>query len=168
MDRYTALLSMQRKSWEQGLCAQALLEAGQWTALIQVCRAALQFRLPDGRAAMLCDHHAVTDPVSLGPGFLKAYELTEDPVFQEAALALEHWCLEGAPRSGTGLVYHITNGEEYWSDSLYMLPPFLSIHYPREAARQFFGIFDALYLPSLKVLGHRFHAPSAAFADPLP
>ena len=168
MKAISAMLSMQRKSWEQGVCAQALLEAGLDDALVPVCLGALHYRLPDGRSGMLGDLNGVTDPVSLGPAFLHCHELTGDSVFLKAAEALEHWCLETAPRSAQGLVYHVMQGEEYWSDSLYMLPPFLAIHYPQESMRQFFGWYDSLYLPQLHLLGHRFHAPSGQFTDPLP
>ena len=69
-----ALLAMQRYFWEQGVAAQAFLEAGDTDTVILLAREAVVCQLPDGRAAVMGNLTAVTDPAAAGESLLVAAE----------------------------------------------------------------------------------------------
>ncbi len=164
----TAMLSMQRKSWEQGLCLQAMLESGQDSVLVQLSQGCLQYVLEDGRPAMLGDTHGVTDPCSCAPGLRRAACLTSDPALETLCAHLDTYAMRLSPRSPEGLIYHITTAPEYWSDSLFMLPPMMIALDPREALRQFFGWWACLHQADTGLLAHRYNPMTGTFPDPLP
>lgn len=151
-----ALLSMQRHSWEQGTAMQAFLEMGETDTVIAMAYEAAYRRLPDGRTAMLGDGRAVTDPCSVGVALKAACEWTGDAFLYEAYRALLNWALEYAPRNERGALYHLSHLEEFWVDSLYMLPPFLlEAGYVEEALVNFYEYANALYDKEAHLMGHR-------------
>lgn len=151
-----ALLSMQRHSWEQGTAMQAFLEMGEKDIVIAMAYEAAYRRLPDGRTAMLGDGRAVTDPCSVGEALLAACQWTGDAFLQKGYQALLNWTLEEAPRSERGELYHLAHLQEFWVDSLYMLPPFLmAAGYVEEALVNFYGYANALYDKEAHLMGHR-------------
>ena len=119
------LLGMQRHNWEQGTAMQAFLEMGDKETVIAMAHEAVYRSLPDGRLAMLGGGNGCTDPCSVGEALIWAYEWTGDEYFREGLDGLLKWALHTAPRNEAGVVYHMTKGAEFWSDSFYMLPPFL-------------------------------------------
>lgn len=151
-----ALLSMQRHSWEQGTAMQAFLEMGEKDIVIAMAYEAAYRSLPDGRTAMLGDGRAVTDPCSVGEALLAACKWTGDAFLQERYQSLLTWALEYAPRNEKGVLYHLSHLEEFWVDSLYMLPPFLvAAGYVEEALLNFFEYANALYDKKAHLMGHR-------------
>lgn len=151
-----ALLSMQRHSWEQGVAMQAFWEMGEKDIVIAMAYEAVYRSLPDGRTAMLGDGRAVTDPCSVGEALLAACEWTDDAFLKEGYQALLKWALEYAPRNEKGVLYHLAHLEEFWVDSLYMLPPFLvAAGYIEEALVNFHGYVEALYDKEAHLMGHR-------------
>lgn len=153
-----ALLCTQRHSWEQGVAMQAFLEAGEDETVFLLAKEAVNRRLPDGRLAVMDDVNAVTDPCSVGEALASAMRKTGDPELADALEGLRHWALEDAPRSREGVLYHVMNGPEFWSDSLYMLPPFLAAIGEGEAAMlQLNGLEAALLDPASGLLAHRWH-----------
>jgi rhamnogalacturonyl hydrolase YesR len=123
-----AMLSMQRASWEQGTAIQAMIECADNDMLRLLVNEALLRQTSDGRTCMLGSENNVTDPVAAGYGILKCHELFGDEKYRKAADRLYNYCKNIAPRNEAGTVYHVNNHREIWSDSLYMLPPFLAAY----------------------------------------
>jgi rhamnogalacturonyl hydrolase YesR len=150
-----ALLSMQRHSWEQGTAMQAFLEQGDSEIVTAMAKEAVYRRIKDGRAAIIGISDAVTDPCSVGEALLYACKKTGDPALKTGYTALLAWALHKAPRSKDGVVYHLESKPQFWSDSTYMLPPFLAAAgYYNAALRNFYGYWNALYDGEAKLMRH--------------
>jgi len=151
-----ALLAMQRYNWEQGVAAQAFLEAGDHDIAIAMAIEGANRQHPDGRCCHIGDSNAVTDPCAIGEALILACERTGAPFLCEARDKLLHWALCDAPRNAEGVVYHFTDGQLIWVDSMYMLPPFLARAGEYAAAiRQLDGYWDVLFDPSCGLLAHQ-------------
>lgn len=151
-----ALLAMQRYSWEQGTAMQAFLEAGDMDVVIPMAYEAVYRSIPDGRTAQMGDSASVTDPCSTGEAILEAYRITGDEALKNGLEKLKNWALYTAPRSEKGIVYHVMDAPEFWSDSFYMLPPFLAaIEEYEESLKQIYGYLDALMDPETHLISHR-------------
>ena len=151
-----ALLAMQRYNWEQGVTAQAFLEAGDHDIAIALAIEGANRQSADGRCCHIGDSTAVTDPCAIGEALIFAAEQTGDPFLCAARDKLLHWALVDAPRSPAGVVYHFLEGQLIWVDSMYMLPPFLARagEYD-EALRQLDGYWDILHTPKNSLLAHQ-------------
>ncbi len=151
-----ALLSMQRHNWEQGVAAQAFLEAGDHDVAIAMAIEGANRQHADGRCCQLGHSSAVTDPCAIGEALIFACEKTGDPFLCAARDKLLHWALHDAPRSDHGVVYHFLEGQLIWVDSMYMLPPFLARagEYD-EALRQLDGYWQLLHNPANGLLAHQ-------------
>ncbi|MDR1617966.1 MAG: glycoside hydrolase family 88 protein [Treponema sp.] len=150
-----ALLAMQRHSWEQGTAMQALLEQGDREMVIAMAAEAVYRQIADGRAAIIGAVDAVTDPCSVGEALLYACGETGNPALKRGCDALLQWALHRAPRSKGGVLYHVESKPQFWSDSMYMLPPFLAAAgYYDEALVNLYGYWDALYDGEAKLMGH--------------
>ena len=151
-----ALLCMQRYNWEQGVTAQAFLEAGDTDIAIALALEGANRQIADGRCCHIADSTAVTDPCAVGEALIFAAEQTGDPFLCQARDKLLHWALHDAPRNQQGVVYHFLQGQLIWVDSMYMLPPFLArAGYFDEAMRQLDGYWDILYKPENSLLAHQ-------------
>jgi rhamnogalacturonyl hydrolase YesR len=150
-----ALLAMQRHSWEQGIAMQAFLEQGDSEIVTAMAKEAVYRQLKDGRAAVIGVFDAVTDPCSVGEALLYACKETGAPVLKKGYDALLEWALHKAPRSKGGAVYHIESQPQFWSDSIYMLPPFLAAAGAYdEALRNLYGYWDVLYDREANLMSH--------------
>ncbi|MDR3086277.1 MAG: glycosyl hydrolase, partial [Christensenellaceae bacterium] len=67
-----AMLAIQRYPWEQGVCAQALYEAGEKELFIAMAHDAVLRQQPDGRLDVINQNVAVTDPAANGEPVLRA------------------------------------------------------------------------------------------------
>ncbi len=152
----TALLSMQRYNWEQGVTAQAFLEADDHDIAIAMAIEGANRQQPDGRCCHIGDSTAVTDPCAIGEALIFAAEQTGDPFLCQARDKLLRWAMTDAPRNADGVVYHFLNGQLIWVDSMYMLPPFLARagEYD-EAMRQLDGYWHILHTPENGLLAHQ-------------
>lgn len=160
-----ALLAMQRYSWEQGTAAQAFLESGDSEMVVLLAREAVVRQIADGRAAVLGNLTAVTDPASVGEALLAAAKITGDPSFANAADRLLDWLLHKAPRTRDGVLYHLHDRPQVWVDSFYMAPPFLSAAgHHEEALEQLRGMRRLLLDPATKLLSHIWDDGLGAFA----
>lgn len=101
----TALLTMQRESWEQGVASHAFIDLGDDETAIGMALGAIERQLADGRPGMI-KGSTVTDPVSNGEAILFAYIKTGDAYFLEAHQRALNFLVEKAPRSATGTLYH--------------------------------------------------------------
>jgi rhamnogalacturonyl hydrolase YesR len=150
-----ALLAMQRHSWEQGTAMQAFLEQGDTEIVTAMAKEAVYRQTKDGRAAIIGIVDAVTDPCSVGEALLYACEKTGDPVLKKGYDTLLEWARHRAPRSKAGVVYHLESQPQFWSDSMYMLPPFLAAAgYYDEALVNLYGYWDVLYDEKAKLMSH--------------
>lgn len=151
----SALLSMQRHSWEQGAAMSAFWELGDLETVITLAYEAANRAIPDGRVAIISLDEGITDPCSAGEVLLYATNATGDPQLKDAYDKLLDWALCGAPRSQSGTVYHVNGSKQFWIDSMYMLPPFLAAagHFD-EAIAQIDGYWNTLYIPEKRLLGH--------------
>jgi len=150
-----ALLAMQRHSWEQGVAMQAFFEQGDMDVVVAMAKEAVYRRLPDGRAAVIGSFGAATDPCSVGEALIAACEKTGDPALRQGLDALLHWALQAAPRSAGGLVYHIDSAPQIWSDSTFMLPPFLAAAgYFDAAMTNLCGYWDILFDKDARLMRH--------------
>ena len=149
-----AALAMQRRDWEQGILAQAFLEAGDDENVILLTKAAIVQRVPDGRLAVVIEG-GPTDPAMGGEAYWRAGQLTGDAEIQEAARGLLEWILHKAPRAADGTLYHVFKEPQVWSDGFNGAPPFLAAtgHYD-EALRQIEGFRKRLWDPKKKLLAH--------------
>jgi rhamnogalacturonyl hydrolase YesR len=150
-----AMLCRQRASWEQGVATQALMELGEKDLVVLMARDAVLRRKNDGRLAMLGTENAVTDPASNGLGVLLAYKITGEEIFKKAADAMYKYLMAGAPKTEKGIICHVTQGKQIWSDSMFMAPPFLAAYGDYdEAVKQVDGYREYLWDGKKKLFSH--------------
>jgi rhamnogalacturonyl hydrolase YesR len=150
-----AMLAMQRRAWEQGVAAQALLELGESELVVLLAKDALVNQAKDGRLALNGDKGPVADPASNGEPVLFAYRETGDPAFKAAADRMLEFLLYKAPRTRAGLIYHNHVENRIWVDAFYMAPPFLAVAgRPDEAFRQVVGYRRTLRDPATGAYFH--------------
>ena len=159
-----ALLAMQRHNWEQGVAAQAFLEAGDSDIALALALEGAHRQHADGRCCHIAESTAVTDPCAVGEVLIFAAETTGDPFLATARDRLLHWALHDAPRNVQGTVYHFLHGQLIWVDSMYMLPPFLARagEYD-EAIRQLDGYWETLFTPENGLLAHQWSDAEGRF-----
>ena len=160
-----AALAMQRRDWEQGILAQAMLEAGDRRSVILLTRAAIVQRMPDGRLGVV-NSGSPTDPSMGGAAYAKAAEWTGDAQMREAVNRLLDWIRKGAPRNAEGILYHVFRGSEMWSDGFNCAPPFLAaMGFHDEAIVQIEGYSQRLWNPEKKLLAHIWDDGKKQFKD---
>jgi rhamnogalacturonyl hydrolase YesR len=141
-----AMLAMQRRSWEQGVAAQALLELGENNLAVLLARDAVVNQLKDGRLALNEGKNPVADPASNGEPVLFAAHVTGDQRLQQAAERMLNFLLYQAPKTRDGIIYHNYIENMLWVDGLYMIPPFLAVAgHPWEAVKQIVGYQKRLF-----------------------
>lgn len=158
------MLAMQRRPWEQGVAAQALLEMGDVDMAVLLAKDSAYLQIEDGRLAMPDVRHAVTDPAVNGVAVLVAAGKTGDASLRKAAQGMADYLLHRAPRTADGILHHITNAPQLWIDSMYMAPPFLAAaDYPDEAVRQMDGMKRYLWNPEKRLFSHIWDEGKQAF-----
>ncbi|MBQ9009513.1 MAG: glycoside hydrolase family 88 protein [Clostridia bacterium] len=147
------MLAMQRYSWEQGVCAQALFEFGRKDLWIPMAFDAVTRQSADGRLALLGSSDSVSDPAANGEICFRAYEETGDPFYLSGARRMLEYLLHTAPRTDEGIICHNLisfeegfSDKQLWIDGLYMVPPFLAVMgQVRESVRQIAGYNRVLF-----------------------
>jgi unsaturated rhamnogalacturonyl hydrolase len=160
-----AMLSVQRRAWEQGVAAQALLELGDEDLVVLMANEALLRQLPDGRlAAGVASDDAVTDPAANGEPVLFAWKKTGDKKYKEGADRMLAYLLDKAPRTPDGTLFHLKTAPELWIDSMYMAPPFLAVAgHPEEAVKQVEGLRKRLWNEERRLFSHMWSEATMAF-----
>ena len=149
------MLAMQRRAWEQGTAAQALLELGDTEMVVLFAKDAVVNQLKDGRLGLNEGTAPVCDPASNGEPVLFAARVTGDAALQKAADSMLEFVLFKAPRTRTGIIYHNEIENRIWVDAIYMLPPFLAVAgRPDEAMKQVAGCRKYLQDPVKKLYSH--------------
>jgi rhamnogalacturonyl hydrolase YesR len=150
-----AMLAMQRRAWEQGVAAQALLEIGETGLAALLAKDAVVNQSKDGRLGLNGDKLPVADPAVNGEPVMFAAQATGDLVLQKAADRMLQYLLYQAPKTRKGIIYHNHIENMLWVDAFYMVPPFLAIAgYPEEALNQVLGYRNALWNPKRKLYYH--------------
>ena len=161
-----ALLAMQRHPWEQGFAAQAFYEAGRNDIWLPMARECAFRAAPDGRLSLMSDSNGVCDPASAGEVCLRAWEKTGDRYFRRAADNMLAYINTMAPKTKEGYVYHTLNRKQLWSDSGYMLPPFLhAMGDTAQAYRQYEGYDRYLKDSATGLYTHIFDFENSAACD---
>lgn len=166
-----AMLAIQRYPWEQGVCAQAMYEAGDNEVWVAMAHDAILRQKEDGRLAVINDNIAVTDPAANGEVCLRAYELTGDAFYKTGAQRMMDYLMKDAPRTPDGIIYHNTisfnegySPDQLWIDAAYMAPPFIAVMGEvEEAVKQLKGYFRYLQDPETKVLFHNYDVGTGRF-----
>lgn len=149
------MLAMQRRAWEQGVAAQALLELKGTELAILLAKDAVVNQSKDGRLGLNGDKASVADPAANGEPVLFAAQNTGDPALQKAAERMLEYLLYQAPKTREGIIYHNHIENMIWVDAFYMVPPFLAVAgYPEEAVKQILGYRKALWNPDRKLYYH--------------
>lgn len=150
-----AMLAMQRRSWEQGVAAQALLELGETELAVLLAKDAVVNQLKDGRLGLNEGKGPVADPASNGEPVLFAAQMTKDQQLQKAAERMLDFLLYQAPKTRNGIIYHNFIENMLWVDAMYMVPPFLAFAgHPQEAVKQIVGYRQVLLNPEKKLYYH--------------
>ncbi|HEX2926152.1 MAG TPA: glycoside hydrolase family 88 protein [Ruminiclostridium sp.] len=151
-----ALLAMQRWPWEQGVAAQAFLEAGDMEVAALMAFEAVTNRWKDGRLAMKYDRGAATDPAANGEAVLRVGEALKEERLINAAKGMLEYLLYRAPKTRDGIIYHNENEGRIWADAFYMAPPFLAVAgCPEEAVKQIAGYHKILWDRDKKLYYHQ-------------
>ena len=160
-----AMFTMQRATWEQGVAMQAMLELGEEELVILMAKDAVLRQSPDGRLAMLGEEFALSDACAPGEAVLWASRKTGDSTLLNGFNKLLDYVLNKAPRDKNGIIYHFTNISQIWSDSIYMLPPFLvAAGKYEEAIKQIEGARSYLWNNDKKLLSHMWDCEKQEFA----
>jgi unsaturated rhamnogalacturonyl hydrolase len=150
-----AMLAMQRRAWEQGVAAQALLELGEEELVVLLAKDAVVNQLKDGRLGLNEGNAPVTDPAASGESVLFAAQKTRDEYLKNAAERMLEFLLYKAPRTRKGIIHHNYIENMIWVDSIYMSPPFLAIAgHPQEAVKQIIGYREILFDPTARLYSH--------------
>jgi len=162
----TALLSMQRASWEQGVAMQAFWEYGDTEMAYLMAKEAVLRQTTEGRLSVVYTDNGVTDPAASGEVVFRMAERTGEAEFAEAYKKMLDYLLNKAPKSTDGILYHVLNAPEFWIDALYMAPPFLCVAgYPEEAVKQIEGYRKVLWNSEKQLFSHRFHDERKTFPN---
>lgn len=166
-----AMLSIQRYPWEQGVCMQAMYESGETDIAVAMAHDAVLRQQPDGRLAVINENIAVTDPAANGICVKKAYEITGDKFYLNAANKMLDFLMTKAPRTEKGVLCHNEisfhegfSSDQIWADSIYMAPPFLAeMGQIDEALFQIKGMYDYLIDKESGLLRHIYDAGTKSF-----
>ncbi|MFZ1085468.1 MAG: glycoside hydrolase family 88 protein [Terracidiphilus sp.] len=160
-----AAMAMERRDWEQGILAQAMLEIDDRGSVVLLTKAAMVQRTPDGRLGVVISG-SPTDPAMGGAAYAKAAEWSGDAQIGKAVDGLLHWIRIGAPRNADGILYHTFHAPEMWSDGLNCAPPFLAaVGFYDEALQQIDGYRKRLWNPEKKLLAHIWDDGQQQFKD---
>ena len=166
-----AMLAVQRYPWEQGVCAQAVWELGDVATAVAMAHDAVLRQKEDGRLAVINDNIAVTDPAANGEVVWRAYEITGDMFYKNAAMRMLDYLMQRAPRTDKDIICHNEisffegfSADQIWADSVYMAPPFLAVMGELdEAVKQIEGYFGYLQDEKTGLLYHIYDPGTGKF-----
>jgi unsaturated rhamnogalacturonyl hydrolase len=123
----TALLAMQRQSWEQGLAGQAALDLGRDDLVALLADAAVVRQAPDGRLGTVEDERGAVNGAACGEAVLHAARADGTGRYSNAVGRQLDWLLHAAPRAADGVLFHELGRREVWADTVYMVLPLLAV-----------------------------------------
>ena len=150
-----AMLCMQRQCWEHAVGGRALIHAGKREMAILFAKDAALRQRSDGRPGMVEDSSSSTDAIAHAPVLVYAAKETGDPLLLKAVENVRRYACETAPRDAEGIVYHVIDKPQYWSDCTYMAPPsFAALGELDEAVKQMLGAKKHLWDTEKKMMYH--------------
>ena len=166
-----AMLAMQRHPWEQGVCGQALFEAGEENLWVSAALDSVKRQDRLGRLCMLGGRVDSADPASAGEICLRASERFGLTECGDGAERMLQYLKETAPRTADGVICHRNmktqdgrQDQQVWIDGLYMVPPFLAaMHEMDDAWCQVTGFVRYLLDPETHVFFHIWDAGNGTF-----
>ena len=159
------MLCMARQCWEQGMAAQAMLEAGDFEAMALLARDCVVRQAADGRLCDVENTPALVDPAICVEAVLRTADLTGDEGLRKAALANIEYLRAVAPRTVDGACYHLFGGHEIWADSLGMGPHVLALGgYYAEAVKLYEAVKRRLYDAKTGLFRHKWDEARGCFA----
>lgn len=163
----TAMLCMQRYSWEHGTAMQGMLEIGDTAALLIMARESVRRSNPDGRLSMVGSDMNIADTGVNGPGVLAAYKITGEEKYKKAAQAQYEYLKKQESKNAMGVIYHNNKSKVIFSDNMFMVAPFLAqMGDYDEAIRQIEGIREVLWNSDKKLFHHIRIQETGEFKDP--
>ena len=158
----TALLAMQRLSWEQGVTGHVALDLGRddLAALVAddaVVRQDALGRLGEVDGGGLVNCGALVEVVDV------VARRTGSPELRAGLERQARWMTTGCPRAADGTLFHLAGSEQMWADSVYMLvPALLRLGLPDEAMAQLAGHRRRLHDPASGLWAARWDEPTGA------
>lgn len=158
------MLSRARQCWEQGIAGMALLELEENDWLLAVCDDMLTRQNQDGRLCTVENTRCQTDPALSIQPVLRAWQLTGEARYRQAAERSIDFYKQSGDRTADGVLYHILGLPELWADSAAMLPASLAAMGEVEmAVQQMRGLCDKLRLGN-GLYAHRWNDAEQCFA----
>jgi rhamnogalacturonyl hydrolase YesR len=138
------------------MAAQAMLESGDREMVYLMGKEAVLRQTSDGRLAVVYSGNGVTDPAASGEAVLEAYKISGEEELKKGADKMLDYLFNKAPKSKEGILYHVRNAPEIWSDSFYMGPPFIAAagEY-KEAMKQVEGLHRFLWSSKHQMYHHQ-------------
>jgi unsaturated rhamnogalacturonyl hydrolase len=141
----TALLAMQRQSWEQGVASHALLDLGLDDLVEVMARDAVTRQTATGKLAEIEDG-GIVNCAANAEAVWWAARRSGEPRLARAFDRQLRWLTHDAPRAADGTLFHIEGTREVWVDTVYMVVPALVLAGEiDEAARQLAGHRERLF-----------------------
>jgi unsaturated rhamnogalacturonyl hydrolase len=156
----TAMLGMQRQSWEQGVAAHALLDLGRHDLVRVMARDAVTRQTATGKLADIEDHGAVNcaangEAVHWAAGVASGGSRAGADLGEALRRQLD-WLTVTASRAGDGTLFHIEGTREVWADTVYMVVPLLVLTgHVDDAAAQLAGHRSRLFDGSARLYSAR-------------
>ncbi|MEH0844998.1 glycoside hydrolase family 88 protein [Micromonospora sp. CPCC 205711] len=142
----TALLAMQRQSWEQGVTGHALLDLGRPEEAVLLADAAVTRQHPDGRLGDVSGEPGAVNGAACGEAVRHAARTDPGGRWSAALDRQLDWLLTRAPRAADGTLFHLLGSRQVWADTVYMVVPLLALcGHPDAAADQLDGHRRRLY-----------------------
>ena len=149
------LLGMQRHSWEQGVASQALLDLGRGDIVLAMAADAVLRQSGRGWLGDLAERGSVNGGAN-GEAVLWAAEVSGDPAYAAAAARQLGWLTDTGPRAADGTLFHLDGSREVWSDTPWMVAPFLAAAgRVDEAVRQVEGHRRRLHVEATGLYAHK-------------
>jgi unsaturated rhamnogalacturonyl hydrolase len=123
----TALLAIQRQSWEQGVAAQAALDLGRDDLALLLARSAVLRHAGDGRLGDVEGERGAVNGAACGEVVLRMARTTGDGLLSAAADRQLAWLATDCPRAPDGTLFHLLGSREVWADTVHMTIPFLAL-----------------------------------------
>lgn len=163
----TALLAMQRQSWEQGVASHALLDLGQEALVEVMARDSVTRQTAAGKLAEI-DDHGIVNCGAAGEAVLWAAQRSDDARLADAYERQLQWLCVDAPRAQDGTVFHIEGTREMWIDTVYMVVPLLVLAGRLdEASLQLWGHRRRLFDESAGMYGWRWDEDTNRVTHPV-
>lgn len=157
------MLSRARQCWEQGIAGMALLELEENDWLLAVCDDMLTRQNQDGRLCTVENTRCQTDPALSIQPVLRAWQLTGDARYRQAAERSMDFYRQSGDKTADGVLYHILGLPELWADSAAMLPASLAAMGEKQmAVQQMRGLCAKLRLEN-GLYAHRWNEAEQRF-----